>query len=226
MAILNNIFITGVTHGIGKATAELFCENGWNVYGCASNDTDTRGYEMMKKYPNFHFYLADVSKEEDLKKVFKELPQLGVCFNNAGIGCVPHTIDEMVYQDALDILKVNLIGVGLCMKYEIPKEAQLIINNASISAFRTQTGCDPFYSASKAGVIALTKECAAKNKFKHIKFLTISPGYVKTRMTAEDSNNTDIKWIEPIVVAQTILDLVQGRKTIETGGDITITGEN
>ena len=69
MAILSEpgkILITGATHGIGKAAAELFCSRGWEVYGISGNGEDGRGAAMEKTLPGFHYRVADVSNEPEI----------------------------------------------------------------------------------------------------------------------------------------------------------------
>lgn len=69
MAILSEpgkILITGATHGIGKAAAELFCSRGWEVYGISGNGEDGCGAAMEKTLPGFHYRVADVSNEPEI----------------------------------------------------------------------------------------------------------------------------------------------------------------
>lgn len=220
----NSIFISGVTHGIGKATAELFCKQGWIVYGCAKNEEDSRGKEMEETLPNFYFFKADVTKEDEVKEMFQKIPELTVAFNNAGIGCVPHSIGQMNYQEAFNILNVNVLGVGLCMKYEVEKKPRLIINNASVSAFKSKTGCDAFYAASKAAVITLTREISCMSEYQgKIDFCSISPAFIKTRMTADDQQkDSSNHWKSPNFVAQNVFNLATQKHPHQSGENFNI----
>jgi len=191
---MKKAFISGSTHGIGKATAEKLLENNWEVYGCASNREDARGREMEKAYENFHFRYADVSKESDLAHFFDWCGPVDAAFNNAGIGCKPESVHKMDTEAARRILEVNLLGTALCMKYEckgmLEGTGGVIINNSSVSARKAATGADAIYSASKAGILCLTSEAAAAKEYQgRIRFFTIVPGWIETRMTAMDDKD-------------------------------------
>ncbi len=183
------ILITGATHGIGKAAVELFCAKGWEVYGIASSTDDTRGSEMMKLLPNFHYRTADVSNEVEIAALLEDIGRLDAAFNNAGTGIAPQRLPEADIARARRVIDVNLIGTLICMKHEVnhtPGQG-VVVNNASLAAFKAATGADMSYSASKAGVLALTAEAAANPAYAgRISFFSIAPGYIETRMTAAD----------------------------------------
>ncbi len=227
----NSIFISGVTHGIGKATAEFFLEKGWTVYGCASNPNDDRGRLMQGRFSNFHFFLVDISDEQQVKTMFEKIPHLDVAFNNAGIGTTPLPIHQMDTKAAHRILDVNLMGTAICLKYEVDKmlsNKSIIINNASVSAFQTGTGCEPIYAASKAGIVSLTKEVANDDLYKDkIKFYSICPAYIKTRMTAVSQQENESVWQEALFVAQKVYHIIQNSQDYKSGKNFFINaGEN
>ena len=187
-SLSKKIFITGATHGIGRATAELFCQRGWSVYGISSNKEDGRGEELATKYDNFHYCVADVCDEQAVIDVLDKIGTIDAAFNNAGIGKEYEYADEEHIEKARKVIETNLIGTMICMKHEIKCiKKGVIVNNASVSANKALTGCDACYSASKAGILRLTAEAAACDKYlEQIKFFSILPGYIKTRMTAKD----------------------------------------
>ena len=184
------ILITGASHGIGANTAKKFLDQGWEVYGCSANRQDERGVCMAEQNPGFHFMYADVSKEKEVEKVLEWCGELDAAFNNAGIGCEPRPLHEMDVSEAVRVLNVNLIGTAVCMKHEIlsmQKKGGVIINNASVSAYKAATGADPMYSASKAGILRLTVEAAVCPVYRSkIKFYSLVPGWIETRMTSQD----------------------------------------
>ena len=188
-SLSKKIFITGATHGIGKATAELFCQKGWSVYGISSNPKDTRGYEMMNKMSNFIHQTIDITDEQKISQFLQENGPFDASFNNAGIGIAPQNIENANIDDIKRVIDVNLIGTIICLKHEINNmQKGVIINNSSISAFKAKTGADMSYSASKAGILRLTAELASNPKYQNkISFFSIIPGYIKTRMTATDN---------------------------------------
>ena len=219
------IFITGATHGIGKATSELFCKQGWQVYGISSNLEDDRGKMMMQDNKNFIHQTIDVTKEEEVAEYLQNIGPIDAAFNNAGIGITPQDIDKVDISEAQRVIEVNLIGTMICMKHEIKNMKQgVIINNSSIAAYKAQTGADMSYSASKAGILRLTAEAAANPKYRNkIAFFSIIPGYIKTRMTASDkeekikSKITDTQMGEPNEIAQLVYQIVLNNYAFSTG---------
>ena len=188
--LTKKIFITGATHGIGKATTELFCQKGWGVYGVSSVN-DGRGEQMMRNLPSFHYFNVDIRDEDAIAELLSEIGHIDVAFNNAGIGKVPERADLENIDKAKEVIETNLLGTMICMKHEIRNMTEgCIINNASISAIKAATGADAAYSASKAGILCLTAEAACvRDYLPRIKFFSIMPGYIKTRMTATDDEN-------------------------------------
>lgn len=219
------IFITGATHGIGKATSELFCKQGWQVYGISSNPEDERGKIMMKDNKNFIHQTIDITREDEIAKFLQNIAPIDAAFNNAGIGISPQDIDNADIKAAQRVLEVNLLGTMICMKHEIKNmEKGVIINNSSIAAYKAQTGADISYSASKAGILRLTAEAAANPKYRNkVAFFSIIPGYIKTRMTASDkeekikSKITDSQMGEPREIAQLVYQIVLNNYAFSSG---------
>lgn len=218
MSSNKKIFITGSTHGIGKATTELFCKNNWLVYGVSSNMDDTRAKELMLKYPNFIHQTIDITNEENIAKFLQENGPFDVAFNNAGIGIAPQEIEEADILKAQRVIDVNLIGTIICLKHELRNMLKgVIINNSSISALEAKTGADMSYSASKAGILRLTAELASIPKYKNkISFFNLIPGYIKTRMTASDNIPSEKLGI-PEDVAQLVYDISTNYYTYDSG---------
>lgn len=229
------ILITGATHGIGKSTAEKFLKEGWEVYGCGSSHTDRRGKEMEETYRDFHFLYADVSEYRETERMLEWCGPLDAAFNNAGIGCVPKAIHEMDLEAARRILEVNVLGTALCMKYEclrmLENAGGVIVNNSSVAAFKSGTGADSVYSASKAGILRLTAEAAARKEYwGRIKFFSIVPGWIETRMTAADDKE---EWKNrlpsgragtPKQVAELVFAIINFQERFESGQEFQING--
>lgn len=226
------IFISGSTHGIGKETTKIFLAHGWEVYGCGSNREDMRGILMEEQNSHFHFHHTDVSNVEEVKNVFEWCGPVDAAFNNAGIGCRPSPMHRMDFDTARRVLEVNLLGTALCMKYEcfsMLERGGIIINNSSVSAYKAGTGADAVYSASKAGILRLTAEAAVCPHYKDkIKFFSLVPGWIETRMTAEDDKN---QWKEmlpsgrvgaPQEVAELVYAIVENHTAFESGQEFSI----
>lgn len=229
------ILITGASHGIGKAAAEKFLESGWEVFGCGGNREDLRGLQLMEKYSGFHFMYSDISNEADVEKLIRWCSPIDAAFNNAGIGCEPKPIHLMFSDNARRVLEVNLFGTALCMKYEcaamLSETGGVIVNNSSVSAYKAATGADAVYSASKAGILRLTAEAAASKVYRdRIKFFSVVPGWIETRMTAADDKELWRKNLPSgkpgttIQAAELIRMIIENQDRFESGQEFHING--
>ena len=167
--------VTGAGSGIGKATADLFRAHGATVIGADLKNADIT---------------CDAGDEAAVKslveKVVADHGQLDIFFANAGIS---GGFDGLFDQDAADwaeILRVNLIGPFLAIKYAAPAMKQSgggsIICTASVAGLRAGAG-GAAYSASKAGVINLVKVAATQLTGANIRINAICPGLIETGMT-------------------------------------------
>lgn len=192
------IFVTGGARGIGKSLVTALAEAGADI---AIVDVDLEeakkvAEEIEKKHCNKMIAIrADITKPEEVNEmmeiILKEFGRLDVAFCNAGIG---HTvpIEEDNIKDWSKVIHVNLTGTFLTAqaagKVMIKQGGGSIINTASMSAHITnipQKECS--YAASKAGVIAMSRNMAVEWAEKNVRVNTISPGYVATEMTLNDS---------------------------------------
>lgn len=224
-SLSKKIFITGATHGIGKATAELFCSKAWEVYGISSDNKDTRGQSMMAENKSFHHQVIDVRDEQKIAEYLNSIGPIDAAFNNAGIGKIPEKPQEENISAVKDVLEVNLLGTIICMKHELKNmQKGTIINNASISAIKAKTGADAAYCASKAGILRLTAEAAACADYvSNIKFFSLLPGYINTRMTAADNKEEMLKKLphkrigEPTEVAELVYQIIENNYAFTSG---------
>lgn len=187
------VLITGSSKGIGAATAILFAQKGYNVvinynesYQTASllcQSLTSNGYSVM-------LHKANVANRLEVELMVKEtlykFGSLDILVNNAGIsyeGLITDT-DEFDFDRIID---VNLKGVFNCCKSVVPamvsKQCGKIIN---ISSMWGQVGasCEVAYSASKAGVIGLTKALAKELAPSGITVNAIAPGLIETNMNS------------------------------------------
>jgi len=168
--------VTGAASGIGKATVELFRTNGATVVGADVGDgADSR---------------VDAGREEDVARLVEETVAehggLDIFFANAGISGGWATISEQTAADWSEILRVNLIGPFLAVKYAGPLIARRgggsIICTASVAGLRSGAG-GAAYSASKAGVISLVQTASQQLHGSGVRVNAICPGLIETGMT-------------------------------------------
>lgn len=183
--------ITGAARGIGKAIAESFAKKGVNlVVGDISFDQAREtANELMKLNIKAMPVKLDVSKSDEVAKVFddvlKEFGRIDILVNNAGI-----TKDGLVMrlkeEDWDAVININLKSVFLCSKEAIKvmmkQRYGRIVNIASVVAFMGNPG-QANYSASKAGIVGLTKTIAKEYANRGITANAVAPGFITTAMT-------------------------------------------
>ena len=207
-------FITGTSSGIGKGIGEYLLKKGWNVYGCALHNPNPTGSIIT--------FSMDVSRPDDWLKILTRLPMLDLLINNAGI----LRFDE--YNEARSIVETNLLGVfyGCTFALNYVKEKGSVINIASTSGVNPEPEL-PLYSATKAGVIHMTKSFAKQTR--RIRFNCISPGFVRTNLVPGEVSKELLKHVleqrvaKPIEIAKVVEFIIKtpylhGANIIVDGG--------
>ena len=183
--------ITGAGAGIGKATALLFANEGSKVCcNSISNSALKVAEEINNNGGDAIFIQADVSKEEEAKKIIENTVEtyqkIDILFNNAGI-VLGGTIDTMSTEDWDRTMAVNVRGIYLVTKYAIPylkKTRGTIINNSSSVAFKGVSN-RAAYTASKGAVLSMTRAMAADYLDAKIRVNAICPGTTDSPSLAE-----------------------------------------
>lgn len=192
--------ITGGTRGIGYATALLFLKEGAKV--AITGRSERQGKEAVDKlnkegFKDVIFIQGDVSKaadaEEMIKATIRQLRQLDILINNAGIYIegTAETASEAAWDSVID---VNLKGTFLCSKFALSylkKTKGVIVNIASCDGLVAEQE-SVAYCASKGGVVLLTKAMALDHAKERIRVNCVCPGAIMTSMLEQDTPKSGI----------------------------------
>ena len=183
--------ITGGAGGIGRETAPRFAEEGARV--CIADLVDEPGKETASEVDGIYVH-ADVTDPDDVQRMYTETAEhfggIDVLFNNAGIS---PSDDDSILKTGLGawerVQSVNLKSVYLCCKYGIPylleRGGGSIINTASFVAVMGAATSQISYTASKGGVLALSRELGVEFARRGIRVNALCPGPVNTPLLQE-----------------------------------------
>jgi 3-oxoacyl-[acyl-carrier protein] reductase len=203
--------ITGGARGIGKEIALLFAQEGADIVICDINIEEAkRAQEEIKvkgcrQVEAFGVDVTDFAKvEEMVNKILDKFKRIDILVNNAGI-----TRDGLLLRmsdaDWDAVIDVNLKGTFNCIKAVsrpmLKQQWGRIINIASIIGIIGNAG-QANYSASKAGIIALTKTAAKELATRNINVNAIAPGFISTEMTTKLSEDLKAKMLAQIPLAR------------------------
>lgn len=234
--------VTGGTRGIGKAIAEKFAKQNYDlIINYVSDKTDLD--ELKKHFSEFGakvlFIKTDVtdfsSCEDMIKKSIEEYGKIDVLVNNAGV-TKDNLIMRMKEEDFDRVIDINLKGTFNVTKNVIPymvkqKEGK-IINISSVVGVVGNAG-QANYSASKAGIIGFTKTLAKELSSRNIRVNAVAPGFIKTDMTdvlsdtVKENINSQIplrRMGTPEEVAELVYFLADDSSSYITGQVINVDG--
>ena len=195
-----NIIVTGASGGIGFSIIEKLNNNGANIL--ATGTKIEKLENLKKKFENIKILKFDVSKidkiDDFIENATNELGgSLDCLINNAGI-TQDNLAIRMSFEEWKKVIDINLSSVFLLSKFAIKKMLKnkfgKIVNITSVVGHTGNVG-QANYTASKAGIVAMSKSLAIEYAKKNININCISPGFIKTNMT----NKLDEKFKEIII---------------------------
>lgn len=205
-----NVFVTGGARGLGLAISLYYLKMGHSVVVNYNNSSDL-ALKLKSKYGDrVSIIKADVSNEDDVKRMFDELGKLDVVVNNAGIAKDSDPLEKSA-EEFLDVIKVNLLGTFLVSKYAVNHvDKGCIVNISSTNALDTYYPESMDYDASKAGVISLTHNFSLYLKDRDIRVNVVCPDWIDTDMNLgmdEYYKKSLGKFLKPEEVAKVVYDV-------------------
>ncbi|MFV0934768.1 SDR family NAD(P)-dependent oxidoreductase [Pseudomonas jessenii] len=237
--------VTGGASGIGRATAVLFARQGAKVV--VADMCESAGREVVQlieqEGAQAFFQTLDVRSDEScaalVKATLAHFGQLDIAFNNAGVFAAPTLTEDQGLKLWQRMLDVNLTGVFNCMVHELramKAHGGSIINTASVAGIRGTYGAAA-YSASKHGVIGLTRSAALEYGKYGVRINVLCPGLIETPMTVGPDSGFNEKMINTTVkssamrrqgrpeeMAEMVLWLASDQSSYATGGQFVVDG--
>ena len=235
--------ITGAGSGIGRHTARLFAEEGARV-ACVDIDPAAAAETAALIGDGALAVQADVARAADCRRMVQETEdafgRIDVLFNNAGISHIDDGDAESTEEDVWDLtMAVNLKGVFLGCKYGIPALRRTgggsVINTASFVALLGAATPQLAYTASKGGVLALSRELAVVHARENVRVNALCPGPLRTELPMKYLD-TDAKRQRRLVhipmgrfgeaaeIARAALFLASDESSYITGTEFTVDG--
>jgi 3-oxoacyl-[acyl-carrier protein] reductase len=200
------VLVTGGARGIGRAIAEGFASRGASIAlaDISAESASEAAHELSSLGVRTKAVKLDVSKSAEVESAFAEIlsefGQIDVLINNAGI-TRDGLLLRMKEEDWDAVININLKGVFLCtkeaVKLMVKRKYGRIVNIASVVAFMGNPG-QSNYSASKAGIVGLTKTVAREYASRGITVNAVAPGFISTAMTDALTENVRQEMLKSI----------------------------
>ncbi|RDJ04505.1 SDR family NAD(P)-dependent oxidoreductase [Rhizobium grahamii] len=235
------MLLTGASRGIGHATVKLFQERGWRILTVSRQPFSEDCAYPAARESHIQADLMKIDKIDDLaEEVRSRLPagKLHALVNNAGISPKGPNQSRLSVLGTdsrtwTQVLNVNLVSTALLMRGLLP-ELELgkgsIVNVTSIAGARVHPFAGAAYAASKAGLVALTREIAHEFAGRGIRANAIAPGEIETSILSDGTDKLVSNQVpmgrlgDPSEVAETIYFLCTAASSYINGAEIHING--
>lgn len=238
------VIVTGAGSGIGRAAALLFAREGGRMAVVDRNEPEAEATAAAIREAGGEAVAipTDVSRSADcaamVERCLAAFGRLDIAFNNAGIGSTGFNIPEEEEEMWDRIAAVNLKGVFLSMKHEIPAMRRggggVIVNTASVAGLVGEKGIAT-YSATKHGVVGMTRTAALDHIGENIRINAICPGGTLTPMVARSMQRPGVseqrmarhpigRFAQPEEVARAALFLASGDASFIVGHALPVDG--
>jgi NAD(P)-dependent dehydrogenase (short-subunit alcohol dehydrogenase family) len=203
-------FITGAASGIGRATAQVFVQNGYAVALVDRTvDAGREAEAQISQYGECAFIPCEVTDDSAVQsavaQTVERFGRLDAAFNAAGIdGELGKLTADGTMENWNRVIAIDLTGVWSCMRYQIPAMLKsgggAIVNCSSVAGLVGAATCSA-YVAAKHGVVGLTKTAAVEYARQGIRVNAVCPGMIDTPMT-QAGLNAEI--LEPLLAESPI----------------------
>jgi 3-oxoacyl-[acyl-carrier protein] reductase len=187
--------VTGGARGIGKTICKRFLDEGASIsfFDINSEEGISTAEAFNKEYgeEKASFYKVDITDEKDVEdtvnSIISRREKIDILVNNAGI-TMDNLVLRMSISDWRKVIDINLTGAFICsksvIKHMVKARSGNIVNISSIVGVHGNAG-QANYSASKAGLIGLTRTLARELASRNIRVNAVAPGYIETEMTGK-----------------------------------------
>lgn len=201
---MKTVLITGAAKGIGEAITRVLASNEYNIiisYNTSEKEARNLKEELIHKGYNVEIYKANLTNKKEIKDLvnftISKFEDIDILINNAGISQIK-MFTEITDDDWEDMINTNLSSVFYLTRevipYMIKKQGGCIINISSIWGM-VGGSCEVHYSATKAGIIGMTKALAKEMGLSNIRVNAVAPGIIDTEMNS-DLSKEEIKEFE------------------------------
>lgn len=229
---MKNVLVTGVTRGMGEATAKLLVNEGYFIYG-VYNSNKAEAEKLKKELKNIEVFQCDFSKEENVKNLIKKLSETKFAgiVNSAGV-FMSTNFEEFDTQNwrktfEIDLIAPLLLVQGLRNNIE---DGGSIVNISSTDAMVGAVS-GMAYSASKAALINLTQSFTNLFAKRKIRANAIAPGWIGDGMKSPDELLKEAATLNPLKrngtyeeIAQVVAFLISEKSSYVNGTTITVDG--